>query len=196
MNSEVEYAQILRNEVDVVKFGTVEYIRYLLELRKFGLDIVYTAVIEGRVEIVQLLYPQLYPDSNCQSYYLDLAARYDRIEIVKLIFTLGVEDWAKGKALEEACRQGSLEIVELLLRAQANIGRSLDVAAIEGYSDIVRLLLQKGARATPTTVRAGISSLSWKTVQILFDEGSMSLANVRIPKVLSFEMGKLLQDRV
>ncbi|KAF4878470.1 Vegetative incompatibility protein HET-E-1 [Colletotrichum siamense] len=120
------------------------------------------AVISDHVEVVGLLLDEKASISNMDSgadqHALTLAARYGRVEIMRLLLDanadLEAEDVNGETPLTMAASKGHDGVLQLLIDRKANIeatGRNgstpLAVAAYEGHVRISRLLLDHGANA-------------------------------------------------
>ncbi|KAF3802839.1 Vegetative incompatibility protein HET-E-1 [Colletotrichum gloeosporioides] len=118
------------------------------------------AVVSEHVEVVGLLLNEKASISNMDSdqHALTLAARYGRVEIMRLLLDanadLEAEDGNGETPLTMAASKGHDGVLQLLIDRKANIeatGRNgstpLAVAAYEGHVRISRLLLDHGANA-------------------------------------------------
>ncbi|CAI0652615.1 unnamed protein product [Colletotrichum noveboracense] len=151
--------------------GLVSVCLLLLQRREdIGLDInlegsdgrspLALAVISDHVEVVGLLLDEKASISNMDSdqHALTLAARYGRVEIMRLLLDanadLEAEDGNGETPLTMAASKGHDGVLQLLIDRKANIeatGRNgsspLAIAAYEGHVRISRLLLDHGANA-------------------------------------------------
>lgn len=121
---------------------------------------------------------------------LAAAIEDEQVEVVRQLIDLGADVNVRmpreSAPLMEACDSGNREIMELLLRAGADVNAKCSVsddgdpgetplmaAAMRGHRDMVESLLKKGARIDATT-RRGRSALS-----IVLDAGCADLDMVR-----------------
>jgi hypothetical protein len=115
-------------------------------------------VINGHDEVVAFLLANgaketlSYTDHRAIEY----AAYYDRQKILKMLLASGESfDANDGIAIRRASTAGNLEIVKLLIQAGADVNAgarlypsALENATMNGYFDIVKILVRNGARIT------------------------------------------------
>ncbi|KAK8065228.1 hypothetical protein PG997_011975 [Apiospora hydei] len=113
----------------------------------------HSAALYGETLFVEKLLKNGAPiDARSQMFgtALQAVAGFGEESMVKLLLENGaaIDDWSEicGTALEFASGEGRVSNVKLLLEMGAQIGYALHAAALSGHKDIIRLLLNKGAK--------------------------------------------------
>ncbi len=127
--------------------------------RKRNIPILVYGVATGQAEIVKMLLKAIDSAdetdanakvSNAKVYGLAIkvAAQKGSVEIVKILLEADADPNQKG-VLEEAAKKGSVEIVKILLEAGADPNQKgvLEEAAKKGSAEIVKILLDAGENA-------------------------------------------------
>ncbi|KAI9353917.1 ankyrin repeat-containing domain protein [Obelidium mucronatum] len=166
--------------------GHVEIVRLLLDTEKVNPAAQENAPIrssaeKGHAEVVRLLLTHCNVDPTAkESYALTMASSQGHADVVELLLSDNRVDPTE-KALSYACRSGHTEVVRLLLKHGVNPtgddNYPIGVASMQGYADIVRLLLETGkvnlaAHYFWNPIHSAISSGHINVLEVLISDPS------------------------
>ncbi|EFA79262.1 hypothetical protein PPL_07680 [Heterostelium album PN500] len=123
------------------KMGRIDMIEYLLEqqFHRFPSSTMFVhAIKDGHKHVIEyLLKSQHHPLKNESHNLLDVTAKYDQLEIMKILFTYGVKSGERDPA-HLAAKNGNIEMVKWIVE-NVEIGttsKAFETAAAYGHKEI------------------------------------------------------------
>lgn len=157
LNRELDLA-VAYNQYDVAEYLIEQGSDFLPIEDGFSvLDPLSIAAKNGNIKMMQLLVQHGYPFTDKEMYYAaEEAISYNQIDIVRYLLEQGLDPNYSSNIivmtnLESACNLGYIDIVELFVDYGADVngagvaGAPLYFASSSGHTEVVKLLLEKGA---------------------------------------------------